>query len=281
MLLTQRLSKLSIVALLSASSLFGASDSEVRNYLKNAIGANPAISNIEVEINSKKRVPNSPWSAYFISIDGEAKQNGVVRRFSQGSVYFANDDLITPELYNIKTGERYNDSLTPDFSPNFYKKHNLISGNEKSTHKIAIFSDPLCPFCRKYVPEAINYMKKYPKTFALYYYNLPLEGLHPASVTLVKAEIAAAMAGVSDAALKLYRVEVDPKESDEQKILDAFNRAVGSKVTLADIRKPQTLERYDSDRIVAKNMVISGTPTIYVDGIKDNSKNRYKEIKVK
>jgi protein-disulfide isomerase len=71
--------------------------------------------------------------------------------------------------------------IAPEFKSEFYKKSNLISGDENSKHKVAIFSDPLCPFCKKFVPQAMEYMKKYPKEFALYYYHLPLATLHPAA----------------------------------------------------------------------------------------------------
>lgn len=279
MLLMQRLS---MIAMLSAGSLFGLSDSEVVTYLKNGIGANPAISNLEIDINSKKKIPDATgWDAYFIEINADVKQNGTSRRITQGSIYFVNGNTITSELMNAKTGVRYNDTLTPDFNPTFYTKANLISGSEKSANKIAIFSDPLCPFCRKFVPEAISYMKKYPKTFAIYYYNLPLVNLHPASVTLVKAAIAAEQAGIDDATLKLYNVDIDANEKDEQKILSAFNKAVGSKITLNDIKKDSVLAQYNFDQKVVSKMAVAGTPTVFFNGVKDISKNRYKEIKVK
>ena len=146
------------------------------------------------------------WQAYFVTIEADVKQGSEQRRISQNGTYFVSGDVIAPELVNIKTGERYNDLLTPDFSNAFYTKANRISGEANATHKVAIFSDPLCPFCRRYVPEAVAYMAKYPKTFAVYYYHLPLAGLHPASVTLTKAAIAAEEEGMANAVMKLYSV---------------------------------------------------------------------------
>ena len=273
--------KLSTILLLSAS-LMGATDAEVVSFLKKGIGNNPAISNLEIQINTKKPVPSMQgWQAYFVTIEADVKQGNEKRRVSQNGTYFVNGDVIAPELVNLKTGVRFNDMLTPDFIPAFYTTDNRISGDANATHKVAIFSDPLCPFCRRYVPEALEYMAKYPKTFAVYYYHFPLAGLHPAAVTLTKAAIAAELKGVKDAVLKLYNVQIDANEKDDQKILDAFNKTFGTKITLADIRSASVLKQSEFDQKVAASMMVNGTPTVFFNGVKDPKKMKYKEVKVK
>jgi len=62
-------------------------------------------------------------------------------------------------------------------------------------------------------------MKKEPNKFAIYYYHFPLESLHPAAVELVKAAIALELKGAKDVVLNLYKVNVNPKERSNEKIL--------------------------------------------------------------
>jgi len=273
--------KLSTILALSAS-LMAATDAEVISFLKKGIGGNPNITNVQIEVNGKKNLPAmSGWQAYFMSIEADVKQGSDTRHINQNGTYFVNGNVIAPELINVKTGERYNDTVSPDFSSSFYTKSNRISGEANATHKVAIFSDPLCPFCRRYVPEAIAHMAKYPKVFALYYYHFPLSGLHPAAVTLTKAAIAAEQEGIENTVLRLYKVDVNASEKDDQKILNAFNKTFGTKIDLNDIKRPSVINQFEFDQKVAQSMMVVGTPTVFFNGQKDVSKNKYKEIKVK
>jgi hypothetical protein len=273
--------KLSATLLLCAN-VFAASDAEVLAYLKKGIASNANVSNVEVGINGKKAVPNmSGWHAYFVAIEADVKQGAETRHINQNGTYFISGDTMATELVNIKTGERYNDTMAPDFPAQFYTKNNLISGTAKAKYKVAIFSDPLCPFCRRYVPETLSYMEKYPAVFGVYYFHYPLPTLHPAAVTLTKAAIAAEQSGMENAVLRLYTVDVNANEKDEGKILDAFNKTFKTKLGLADIRRPSVIKQFESDQKVAQAAMVSGTPTVFFDGKKDPTKNKYKEIKVK
>jgi protein-disulfide isomerase len=278
MLLMQKLS----TTLLLCANVFAASDAEVLAYLKKGIASNANVSNVEVDINGKKAVPNmSGWQAYFVSIEADVKQGAETRHINQNGTYFISGDTMSTELVNIKTGERYNDTLAPDFPTQFYTKNNLISGAGNAKYKVAIFSDPLCPFCRRYVPEALSYMEKYPAVFGVYYFHYPLPTLHPAAVTLTKAAIAAEQADMENVTQRLYTVEVNANEKDEGKILDAFNKTFKTKLGLADIRRPSVIKQFESDQKAAQVAMVSGTPTVFFEGKKDPSKNKYKEVKVK
>lgn len=278
MLLMPKLS----ATLLICASLYGASDSEVIAFLKKGIGSNPNISNVSVQVNGKQNVPEMKgWQAFFVTIEGDVKQGNNVNHISQNGTYFVNGDILAPELINLKSGERYNETVIPDFNPAYYSKQNLISGSASSTHKVAIFSDPLCPFCRKYVPEAVNYMAKYPKTFAVYYYHFPLPTLHPAATALTKAAIAAEQSGEENVTSRLYQVSIDANEKDEQKILEAFNKTFKTRLGLADIRRPSVTKQFEFDQKAAQAAMVAGTPTVFFDGKKDPKKNKYKEVKAK
>lgn len=273
--------KLSSTLLLSVS-LMAATDAEVITFLKKGIGSNPNITNLQVGVNGKKDITSmNGWQAYFMRIEADVKQGGDIRHINQNGTYFVNGNVIAPELINLKTGERYNDTVTPDFSNAFYTKSNRISGEANALYKVAIFSDPLCPFCRRYVPEALSYMAKFPKTFAVYYYHFPLAGLHPAAVTLTKAAIAAEQSGVDNTVLNLYKVDINASEKNEQKILNAFNKTFGTKINGDDIRRQSVMKQFSFDQNVAESMMVSGTPTVFFNGQKDSSKTKYKEVKVK
>lgn len=268
--------------LLICASLYGATESEVIAFLKKGISNNPNISNVSINVNGKQNVPDMKgWQAYFVTIEGDVKQGSNINHVSQNGTYFVNGDIVAPELINIKTGERYNDTIVPDFNSANYTKNNLISGSASSTYKVAIFSDPLCPFCKRYVPEAVSYMTKYPKTFAVYYYHFPLPTLHPAATTLTKAAIAAEQNGEENVTLRLYQVNIDANEKDEQKILDAFNKTFKTRLGLADIRRPSVMKQFEFDQKAAQSASVAGTPTVFFDGKKDPKKNKYKEVKAK
>jgi thiol-disulfide isomerase/thioredoxin len=273
--------KLSATLLLCAS-LFGATDAEVITFLKKGIGSNPSISNLDVDISGKQNVSGmTGWQAYFVNIEADVKQGAENRHISQNGTYFVNGDIIAPELVNIKTGDRYNDTVAPNFNSAYYSKANLVSGDVNAAHKVAIFSDPLCPFCKRYTPEALSYMAKYPKTFAVYYYHFPLAQLHPAAVALTKAAIAAEQNGIDGVTLKMYQVDLDPNEKDEQKIVDAFNKTFKTKLTIADLRRPSVMKQFESDQKAVRAMMVNGTPTVFFDGDKDMKKMKYKDVKVK
>jgi protein-disulfide isomerase len=273
--------KLSAIALLG-SSLFAASSSEVEAFLKKQIGANPSIKTLDVKVVDKKALKSPKgWDAMVINLKATVKQGKSERPISQRMVYFVSGDYLTSDLTNIKTGEQLKNSIAPDFKAEFYKKSNLISGNENAEHKVAIFSDPLCPFCRNFVPKALEYMKKYPSKFAVYYYHLPLESLHPASVTLTKAAVAAELEGRQGVVLDMYKVQIDAREKDEQKILDAFNKKLGTKITIKDIHSAKVKEHTSFDMNVVQTMMVNGTPTMFFDGKKDASKAKFRAVKVK
>jgi protein-disulfide isomerase len=124
-------------------------------------------------------------------------------------------------------------------------------------------------------------MKNYPETFALYYYHLPLVSMHPAALQITKAAIAAELKGEKDIILKMYKTEIGAREQDEQKIVDAFNKAAGTKITVKEIHSEEVEKHSKHDLDVALSMMVNGTPTMFFDGKKDASKGQYKEVKVK
>ncbi|MEA2111986.1 MAG: thioredoxin domain-containing protein [Campylobacterota bacterium] len=272
---------LTATALLS-STLMSATNTEVEDFLKESLGKNPNIKSLNIKVLEKREMPSPKgWDAFILSLDAVVKQGKSERPVSQNMIYFAKDDIITAELIDMSTGEHLKNTITPAFKAEFYDKKHLISGSATSKHKVVIFSDPQCPYCTKFVPESVNYMKKYPETFAVYYYHFPLVSMHPAALQITKAAIAAELKGEKDITLKMYKTKIGTREKDEQKIVDAFNKAAGTKITVKDIHTKEVKAHSKHDLEVARTMMVSGTPTMFFDGKKDGSKKKYREVKVK
>lgn len=274
------MSKLSAIALLTSSLLASASDTQIVQFLQNSFKNNPNIISIDIKVVDTIEVTSvKGWSAYIVDLQAVVKAEPTNRDVKQKMVWFSNGEVVTQDLISLKSGESLKDSVSPTFKAEFYKKENLIYGNANAKHKVAIFSDPLCPFCRDYVPKAIEFMKKDPAKYAVYYYHFPLPSIHPAAVALTKAAIAAEHQGRKDVVLDMYKVEVNPRESDTQKILDAFNLAMKTNITLADIAKPEVIKQAEFDLHVADQVMVQGTPTVFFDSKIDKSKRMYERVK--
>ena len=195
--------KLLAITLLSSSLIHAAaSNKQIEDFLFKNFQNNKSIKSVKVNVSSKTKVPNMPkWEAFIVDVDATLKDN---RNVTQKMIWFSNGLTIAPDLIDMKTKRSLKESVSPKFQTKHYKKENLIYGDVDAKHKVVIFSDPLCPFCRSYVPEAIEYMKKQPSKFAIYYHHFPLESLHPAAVALTKAAIAAELKGKKDVVLKLH-----------------------------------------------------------------------------
>ncbi len=272
--------KLLATALLLSSTVFASSsDKVVEKFLEKKFKSNPNIVSLKVKVKEKIAIKKlQGWDAYIVNVDAMVKAKPKNRKVSQKMIWFYNGEYITQDFISVKTGMSLKDLVRPPFKDEYYRKENLIFGNADAKHKIAIFSDPLCPFCREYVPKALKDLKKSPEKFAVYYYHFPLPSLHPAAVELSKAAIAAEIEGQRNVIEKLYRVQLNPKERDVKKILKAFNKALGTHIKPSDLRSPEVMKRYQADQDLAELIMVQGTPTMYFDGKVDKSKKKYKKV---
>jgi len=272
--------RLLLSTMIVSSFLEASSNADMEAFLKKSFSANPNILKFDVKVHKKIKLEQvEGWSAFIINIDASVRENQGSKDVNQKMIWFSNGTIISQDLIDLKTGKSLKESVSPAFESSHYKKQNLIYGNVDATHRVAIFSDPLCPFCRNFVPKAIEYMKKDPKKFAIYYYHFPLETMHPAAVTLVKAATAATLKGEKDMVLKLYKVEIDANESDKSKILAAFNKSTKLKITLQDIKSKVVQEHYESDMKIASDLMVNGTPTMFFDDKIDKTKIKYQKVK--
>jgi len=272
--------KLLATTLLLSSFLHAQNVSDdVEDFLEDQFSANTKLKSVDVKVDSVIPVKQvKGWNAYIVDVTATLKRKpkNIIR---QKMIWFSNGNVITKDLITLKTGENLQEVVKPQFKDEYYRDENLIYGNKDAKHKIVIFSDPLCPFCKGFVPGALQNLKKEPNKFAVYYYHFPLLRLHPASATLVKAAVAAELQGVKDVVLRLYTVKINPREKDVNKILAAFNKVEGTHITVADINSEAVKKQTENDLNVARDLMVAGTPTVYLDGKIDKTKKKYLKVK--
>ncbi|WP_281950950.1 DsbA family protein [Nitrosophilus kaiyonis] len=274
----------SMLRLLSISTAlaifsFGATDAQIIKFVKRGLSKNPSLKVNSVKI-VDKQILDKPkgWQAYFIKFNLTLKRGNKNINISQSDIIFAKDGYISPDFINIKTNRSIKHDLSPKVDESFYDDKHLLLGNKNAKHKILIFSDPNCPFCKEIVPEVIEIVSKYPEIFALYYYHLPLLKLHPGSLTLCKAMILLQKDKKVDLIKKIYEVDFDYEEKDEKKVLDELNKKLGLNLTLKDINQEWVKKELENDMKRAEDLLVNGTPTMFLDGKKDPSREKYKDF---
>ncbi len=269
---------LAVLAILSSSLVANEEYKKVEDFILKAYEHSQNLASLKVKVLDTMDVQNhSGWIAYVVQMDVIMAKDQ--RQVVQKMLWFSDGDIISKEVFSIDSKKDLNEFVTFKFSDEYYKKENLIYGSEKSRHKVVIFSDPLCPFCRQVVPEALKYMKKDPAKYAVYYYHLPLENLHPVSVEIVQAAIALELKGEKDVALKMYDIKVNPNEKSNDLVIGIFNKTMNSKITMVDLLDKDVNQRLKEDLEVADKLLVNGTPTMFVDGEIDRTKTKYKEVK--
>ncbi|MCG3709811.1 DsbA family protein [Aliarcobacter butzleri] len=270
-------SKILSLSVILSASLF-ANDSTVVDFEKKRVAQNPNVKVKDVKVNTKKDLPLAGWNGYILDVEAIVQEKSLKVK----DILFSNGDYIALDLIDAKTGKSLKDLVTPNLTSNYYDKTKLIAGNHNAKDKIVVFSDPLCPFCMEYIPEIINYVNKNSDSIALYYYAFPLVQIHPASEALSKIIEVAKNKGVKDIELKAYKTDWEtyfsPKENDKKKILEAFNKELKTNIKLEEIASKDINEKLSKDMSMGEEVMVTGTPTIFVNGVKDTTRELYKTL---
>ena len=273
-----KISKLLSTTLLLSVSLYANNDNSVIEFEKKRVSQNPNVTIKEVSINTKKEIPLAGWNGYILDV----KVNVQGKDVNAKDILFSDGKYISLDLIDSTTGKSLKDLVTPNLTSNYHDKAKLIAGNHEAKDKIVIFSDPLCPYCIDYVPEVIKYVQKNSDSIALYYYHFPLLSIHPAAGTLVKLIDIAKHKGIKDAELKTYQIDwekyFDIKSTDAKVILEAFNKEFKTDIKLDELSKAEITKTIDSDIAMAEEVMVQGTPTIFVNGVKDSTRLKYETL---
>jgi len=84
--------------------------------------------------------------------------------------------------------------------------------------------------------------------------------------------------GKMDIVNKLYSLKINPNEVNTTKILEAVKSHTDYTITAAKIDTKEVKEALESDADNAGKMMVSGTPTIYIDGEWDKMRDGYKKL---
>jgi thiol-disulfide isomerase/thioredoxin len=252
----------------------------LEDYLKKNISANPSIQLQDLKVTgSQELAKDTNFKAYFLALEFKVvkgPQKG--KDINITDIVFSDGKYLARDLIDLKRGVEAKRFVSLPIDPSLYRDDHIAFGKKDNEIKLVLFSDPRCPFCMDFVPDLFKYIKKYPDKYVLYYYHLPLEQLHPKSVTLVKAVLAASLKEGKDLLIDTYEADFDDVKSDEKSLLEAFNKKFGTKLTLEDINKPEILKHIEFDKAAASKMMVHGTPTLYTNGTKDTTRSRYKAL---
>lgn len=256
-----------------------ANDNLVIEFEKKRLSQNPNIVLNSVEVFYKKKLDiKGDWSAYVLNLDLDT-QDGNMR---VKDILFSNNQVVTTELFDLKSGTSFGSNIAPDINESYYDSSRLIAGKSNAKNRLVVFSDPLCPFCQHYIPQLIDFVNKNEENIVLYYYAFPLTRIHKASNDLSKL-IEIAKQTDKNIIKKAYEIKwekyFDVNSEDRKLILNSFNKALKTKISLKELEDEKYQKALENEVLMAEKLLISGTPTIYVNGKKDNTKEEYKKLK--
>jgi len=279
MSLMSKLLSLAVVTTLTISA--GTDTDDVKSYVENHMIKNAQVKVTDVDIISSK-VLDEPkgWEVYFLNIHANVKKSPTVfDKVTVPETLFVKDGYVVPTLINLETGEDLKTVLKPELTKNAYSEKHLLAGNKDAKHKLVVFSDPMCPFCRTKIPEIYKAVKENPDTFALYYYHFPLLRIHPVSDIITRAMLVVEHRDLgSDKIMQLYKLKVDAREVDATKVLGEIKKQFNIDISEKEINAEAISEEIIYDRNMATKSMVSGTPTVYLDGKWDPSRNKYKKL---
>ena len=273
-----KFSKIVSMSILLSGALYAASNEQnIVDFEKKRISQNPNVQVKDIKIETKKELPLSGWNGYILNVQADVQGKSINAK----DILFSDGKYIALELIDSETGKSLKDLVTPNLTEKYYDKSKLIAGNHNAKDKIVIFSDPLCPFCKDYVPDVIKYVNKNSDTIALYYYNFPLM-IHPAATPLSKLAEIAKNKGIKDAELKTYETNWEPyfdeKTTDEKKILEAFNKEFKTSIKQEELSDKNLDSLIKKDISMGDDVMVQGTPTIFINGVKDASKQKFETL---
>ncbi len=275
MSLTSKLLMSTLIATVTLSANAQPDNKTLLNYIKKAVVKNPQVKVKGLEVIESKSHKDLPgWTVLLTSMNLEYQG----KEINAPETMFVKDGLITGHLVDLKTGNNYRDSIKPSVPESMYDDAHRLFGNKDAKHKVLVFSDPQCPFCQNVVPAIFKAAKENPEKLAVYYYHLPLLRIHPVSDALTRIMHVAQHEGKTDVVEKIYTLKIDPKETDLTKILAAVKSHTGYSVSAEKVNAQAVKDAIKADEKAAGRMMVSGTPTIYIDGEWDKTRNGYKAL---
>ncbi|RRS31594.1 MAG: hypothetical protein P794_03480 [Epsilonproteobacteria bacterium (ex Lamellibrachia satsuma)] len=275
MSLMSKLLTSTLIATVALSANAQPNNKTLVKYIKRNIVRNPQVEVKGVTVIESKTNKDLPgWTILLTTMDLVYQKKDI----HAPEMMFIKDGLITGHLVNLKTGNDYRNEIKPTVPASMYNDAHLLFGNKDAAHKILIFSDPQCPFCKETVPGIFKAAKENPTKLAIYYYHLPLLRIHPVSDVLTRVMHVAQNEGKMDVVEKMYSLKIDPRETNVAKILAAVKKHANYSVSAEKINAKEVKDAIKADVDASGKMMVSGTPTVYIDGEWDKMRNGYKKL---
>lgn len=275
MSLMSKLLMSTVAATVALSANSQPENKDLLKYVQKAVVKNPEVKVKGVTVIESKTDEKLPgWTILLTTMDLEYQK----KEIHAPEMMFVKDGLITGHLVDLATGNDYRDDIKPTVPQSYYNDAHLLFGNKDAEHKILIFSDPQCPFCQETVPAIFKASRENPTKIAVYYYHLPLLRIHPVSGILTRVMHVAQEEGKADVVEKIYALKINAQETDMAKVLSAVKTQTGFSVTAAQLDSKEVKDAMVADEEAAGKMMVAGTPTIYIDGEWDKTRDGYKKL---
>lgn len=137
-------------------------------------------------------------------------------------------------------------------------------GPESAPITIVEFADFQCPHCAQFAPQ-IDKLVESRKSEVRFVYKIFVLGKFPNSENAARAAIAAGKQGKF---WEMHHLIFANQENLSMQGLDGIAKQLGLDVTRlhADMQAPETADRIARDRKVADDLLVSGTPTLFING---------------
>ena len=275
MSLMSKLLTSTLIATVAISAAAQPDTETLLKYVKRNIVKNPQVKVKGITIIETKQHKDLPgWDVLLTTMDLEYQK----KEIHAPEMIFVKDGMATGHLVDLKTGKDYRNEIKPTVPKSMYNDEHLLFGNKDAKHKVLIFSDPQCPFCQDIVPEIFKAARENPTKLAVYYYHLPLLKIHPVADVITRIMHVAQHEGKADMVEKIYSLKIDARETNATKILAAVKKHANYSVTEAQINTKEVKDAIKADTTAAGQMMVSGTPTIYLDGEWDKMRNGYEKL---
>jgi len=279
--------KLLILIIMTLTKIYAMSDNDVKNYMKRYMETKTGakVENIDIISNYPIEDANG-WSVYFLSIKAKVKLGDKYQEATIPKTVFIKGNRITLRLMKKgklnsdgtrQKGKNYAKILKPKVPNEAYNEAHFLTGNINAPHKLLMFTDPFCPYCRNKIREVMSVVNHNPEKYALYYYHFPLVKIHPASDVTTRAMHVLQKRGDITDMLKLYHLPIEATETNTDKILKAIKKKTGVTITKEEINSPETIEAINFDKSMARRLQVTSTPTIFIDGKWDRTRKAYRE----
>lgn len=159
-------------------------------------------------------------------------------------------------------------SLNPINQENLNTDHNFILGDSNARVTIVEFLDYNCPFCKSISPTIKNLVNNNPGKVRVYIKHLPLTGNQGHEFSKLAAQAVQA-AGKMGKFLEMHDSLIDMQDINREKIIErAESLGINKEEFVSIMDSQEIVNQVEKDVETAKNLQISGTPTIFLNGIR-------------